>query len=101
MQSKPGPMLAIEAGTLTRMATVSRPALQFQDLSECAGIAVELDGRLDIFERRVRILEARAGQHDDRRRVLVDLSVADQPEEERERGGRGRLREQAFAAVSY
>src|ERR1700716_1208858 len=104
MQSKPGPMLAIEAGTLTLIwclgAGASAPqapcrlgrdgarrlgdgTLQLQDLSECARISVQLDGRLDVLERGVGVLEPRAGQDDDHCRVLVDLAFADEGEQQR------------------
>src|ERR1700693_2988064 len=95
MQSKPGPILAIEAGTLTRITVF---ALQLQDLSEYARIAVELDWRLDILQRRGRGLEPGAGQDDHRRRVLLDLALANQPEQQRERGSRRGLREEALSA---
>src|SRR5438309_9831415 len=117
MQSKPGPMLAIEAGTLILIharisdsrdyprfllpGTWDRPdyptVSQLQDLSECARVSVELDGRFDVFQRRVRVLEARAGQHHDRDGVLLDLAVADQPEQQGQRSRRRRLGEQALA----
>src|SRR5712691_8730927 len=119
MQSKPGPMFAIEAGTLTltRAANHSdsrdyrtfsgstvadspdyRQVSQLQDLSECAGVSVQLDWRFDVFQRRVGVFEPGTGQHHDRDRILVDLAVADQAEQERERRRRRGLREEALAA---
>src|SRR4030081_1242576 len=82
MQSKPGPMLAIEAGTLIRIS------LQLQDLSECARVAVKFDGRLDVFERRIRVFESRAGQDHHYGRILFNLSIADESEQQ----GKGRRR---------
>src|SRR5260370_18329083 len=92
MQSKPGPMFAIDAGTFTRMTS------QLQDLSECAGVSVELDGRFDVLQRGVGVLEARTGQDDHRRRVLLDLAVPPQPEEAGERSRPCRLGPQPVAA---
>src|ERR1700688_2901605 len=90
-------MLAIEAGTLMR-TTGSPLSSQLQDLSEWARVAVELDRRFYVLERRVRVLEARSGEDHDRGGVHFDLALADQPVEERERGGRSRLGKEALAA---
>src|SRR5207247_5835362 len=95
MQSKPGPMLAIEAGTLI---LISAAPSQLQDLSECARVSVQFYRRFYVFQRRVRIFEAGPGQNDHRRRVLLDLALADEPEQQRQRGGRSRLGEQPLAA---
>src|SRR5438093_13619884 len=112
MQSKPGPIFAMEAGTFIRtsrsggphpppsgdphavgagspagMGKSHWPTLwggpcfsQLQDLSECAGVSVQFDGRFHIFQRRLRVFEAGTGQDDDRDGVAVDLAIADEAE---------------------
>src|SRR5207249_7418358 len=57
---------AVEAGTdVGDRGGDFDPQLQLQDLSECAGVSVQLYGRFDVFQRRVGVLEAGARQHDD------------------------------------
>src|SRR5919199_618670 len=81
--SKPGPRLAMEAGTLTFMAPSSpfppREAgfagtpegggrvegSQLESLGERARIAVQLHGRRYVAERSVRVLQPAASQDDD------------------------------------
>src|SRR2546423_801337 len=108
MQSKPGPMFAIEAGTLIRTYPSSalrapppnewRGVLfsQLQDLSDCAGISVQLNGRFNVFQRRVGIFEPGTGQHHDCDGVLLDFSLAHQAKEQCQRSRRRRLSEQSF-----
>src|SRR5690348_6052052 len=92
MQSKPGPMLAIDPGTRTRTKSTSdcrragvKSASQLQDVSECTGIAIELNRWFDILQGRIRILEPRTREHDHRGRVLFDLSLHHQAEQQRQR----------------
>src|ERR1700687_617692 len=96
MQSKPGPMLAMEPGTRTRTSRAlawrgehssarSTARSQLQNLSECTGITIEFDRRFDILQRGVRIFEAGPGQHDDGRRVLFDLPFHHEPDQQSQR----------------
>src|ERR1044072_3715350 len=79
---------------LTRMLaawTIGRAARrrfsQLQDLSDCAGIAVQLNGRFDVFQRRVGAFQPGTGENADGDAVSVDLSVPHQSVQERQRRG--------------
>src|SRR6266702_3662776 len=83
------------AGYADAQVSYNAPS-QLQDLSECTGITIEFDRRLDILQRSVRILEARAGEHDHGGRILLDLSFQHEPEEKGEGRRRRGFREQSL-----
>src|SRR5215831_2518975 len=100
MQSKPGPMLAIDAGTLILIAGAPMPdcpdkpglsavsstdcpdnpkCSQLQDLSECARVSVHFYRRFYVFQCCVGVFEPRAREHHHHGRILLDAALLDEP----------------------